>query len=63
MGSFAMTNGKRKIIIIGYEDDVTPIMGKKEAGDRYSFRYDQLNLFIARGIEARLSAIEDKLGM
>lgn len=50
-------------IIIGYEDDVTPIMGKKEAGDRYSFRYDQLNLFIARGIEARLSALEDKLGM
>lgn len=50
-------------IIIGYEDDVTPIMGKKEAGDRYSFRYDQLNLFIAMGIEARLSALEDKLGM
>lgn len=50
-------------IIIGYEDDVNPIMGKKEAGDRYSFRYDQLNLFIARGIEARLSAIEEKLEM
>ena len=50
-------------IIIGYEDDVNPIIGKKEAGDRYSFRYDQLNLFIASGIEARLSALEDKLGM
>lgn len=50
-------------IVIGYEDDVNPIMGKKEAGNRYSFRYDQLNLFIARGIEARLSALEDKLGM
>lgn len=50
-------------IVIGYEDDVNPIMGKKEAGDRYSFRYDQLNLFIARGIEARLSAIEEKLEM
>lgn len=50
-------------IVIGYEDDVNPIMGKKEAGNRYSFRYDQLNLFIARGIEARLSAIEEKLGM
>nr|UVM80660.1 MAG: chaperone of endosialidase [Bacteriophage sp.] len=50
-------------IVIGYDDDVNPIMGKKEAGDRYSFRYDQLNLFIARGIEARLSAIEEKLGM
>lgn len=50
-------------IVIGYEDDINPIMGKKEAGNRYSFRYDQLNLFIARGIEARLSAIEEKLGM
>lgn len=28
------------------------------AGDRYAFRYDQLNLFIARGIEARLAALE-----
>ena len=28
------------------------------AGDRYAFRYDQLNLFIARGIEARLTALE-----
>jgi hypothetical protein len=28
------------------------------AGDRYAFRYDQLNLFIAAGIEARLSALE-----
>ena len=31
-----------------------------KAGDRYSFRYDQLNLFIARGIEARLAAREAK---
>ena len=28
------------------------------AGDRYAFRYDQLNLFIAAGIEARLTALE-----
>jgi hypothetical protein len=28
------------------------------AGDRYAFRYDQLNLFIARGFEARLAALE-----
>lgn len=28
------------------------------AGDRYAFRYDQLNLFIARGLEARLAALE-----
>lgn len=31
------------------------------AGDRYSFRYDQLNLFIAAGFEARLSALESKM--
>ena len=29
------------------------------AGNMYGFRYDQLNLFIAQGIEARLSALED----
>jgi len=28
------------------------------AGDRYAFRYDQLNMFIAAGFEARLSALE-----
>lgn len=28
------------------------------AGDRYSFRHDELLLFIARGFEARLSALE-----
>ncbi|MDD3884563.1 MAG: hypothetical protein PHW66_06460 [Gallionella sp.] len=28
------------------------------AGDRYSFRYDQLNLFIAAGLNARLAALE-----
>lgn len=32
----------------------------QKAGDRYSFRYDELNLFIARGFEARLSALEGK---
>ena len=30
----------------------------REAGDRFGFRYDQLNMFIARGIEARLAALE-----
>lgn len=29
-----------------------------KAGESYAFRYDQLNLFIARGIEARLVALE-----
>lgn len=28
------------------------------AGNRYSFRMDELNLFIARGLDARLSALE-----
>ena len=31
---------------------------KLKAGDRYSFRQDQLNLFIARGIEARIAKLE-----
>ena len=30
----------------------------RTAGDRYSFRMDELNLFIARGFEARLAALE-----
>jgi len=29
-----------------------------KAGDRYAFRYDELNMFIAAGFEARLSALE-----
>lgn len=33
----------------------------QDAGDRYSFRVDQLNLFIARGLEARLTALEERL--
>jgi hypothetical protein len=36
-------------------DEVIP---KKAAGDRYGFRYDQLALFIARGQEERLVALE-----
>lgn len=30
------------------------------AGDRYSFRIDELNLFLVAGFEARLSEIESK---
>ncbi|MGC1048612.1 tail fiber domain-containing protein [Pantoea agglomerans] len=45
-----------------YENDTdTPVYKTIPAGDRYSFRYDQLNLFIARGFEARLSALESSL--
>ncbi|WPF69964.1 tail fiber protein [Klebsiella phage Kp109] len=40
-----------------------PIYKTIPAGDRYSFRLEELNMFIAKGFEARLSAIEEKLGM
>ncbi|MHC6226309.1 tail fiber domain-containing protein [Pseudomonas sp. X10] len=30
-----------------------------DAGDRYSFRHDELLLFIAAGVEARLAALEE----
>lgn len=40
-----------------------PIYKTIQAGDRYSFRLEELNLFIAKGFEARLSALEYKLGM
>ncbi|ASW27458.1 tail fiber protein [Klebsiella phage KPN N141] len=40
-----------------------PIYKTIPAGDRYSFRIDELNMFIAKGFEARLSALEDKLWM
>lgn len=45
-------------VVSGYSDETTPIMKTIPAGERYSFRYDQLNLFIARGFEERLSKIE-----
>lgn len=40
-------------------ESVNTITPGSPAGDRYSFRYDELNMFIAAGIEARLSALED----
>ncbi|WP_404695205.1 tail fiber domain-containing protein [Raoultella ornithinolytica] len=40
-----------------------PIYKTIPAGDRYSFRLEELNMFIAKGFEARLSEIEEKLGM
>lgn len=39
-----------------YNPDDNTLITK--AGDRYSFRYDELNLFIARGFESRLSTLE-----
>lgn len=40
------------------EGEVEVIQPATEAGSRYGFRMDQLNLFIAAGFEARLSALE-----
>lgn len=36
---------------------------KQAAGDAYSFRYDQLNMFIAAGLEARIAALESALNI
>lgn len=44
-----------------FDSDGNGIENKLPAGDRYSFRYEQLNLFIARGFEKRLSDIEQML--
>jgi hypothetical protein len=44
-----------------FDSDGNGIENKLPAGDRYSFRYEQLNLFIARGFEKRLSDIEEML--
>lgn len=43
-------------------DEKVVISEAVPAGDRYSFRYDELNLFIAAGIEARLAALEEAMG-
>ena len=33
----------------------------REAGNRYSFRMDELSMFIARGVSAKLESIEARL--
>lgn len=45
-------------VVVGYDKNDTPIKETKEAGNRYSFRVDQLNLFLSKGMEARLSELE-----
>lgn len=40
------------------DEDGRIIVPSVTEGNRYSFRYDELNLFIAAGFEARLSALE-----
>lgn len=42
------------------EGEAEVIQPATEAGSRYGFRMDQLNLFIAAGFEARLAVLEDK---
>jgi hypothetical protein len=36
------------------------VLPYRAAGDRYAFRYDELSMFLARGFEARLAALEAK---
>lgn len=36
------------------------IQAARPSGDRYSFRTDELNLFLVRGLDARISALEAK---
>ncbi|ENH5284496.1 tail fiber domain-containing protein [Escherichia coli] len=42
-------------------DNQSKTITKIEAGDRYSLRYEELSIFIARGLEQRISELEDKL--
>lgn len=42
------------------DEDGNVSQEKRKAGDRYSFRMDELMMFIARGFEARLSALESR---
>jgi hypothetical protein len=42
-----------------YDEDGKMSKQAVEAGDRYSFRYNELNQFILRGIIARLEALEE----
>jgi len=44
------------------QDSGDVIQPYRPAGDRYSFRHDELLLFIARGIDARLAALEAAAG-
>ncbi len=42
-------------------DNQSRTITKIEAGDRYSLRYEELIIFIARGLEQRISELEEKL--
>ncbi|TJZ59580.1 tail fiber domain-containing protein [Raoultella planticola] len=44
-----------------YDSDDKPVYKTIPAGNRYSFRFDQLNLFISRGLAAKMESIEARL--
>lgn len=59
---------EEQTVVSGYgpaneDGSENPIYKTIPAGDRYSFRLEELNMFVTKGFEARLSALEDKLGM
>ncbi len=45
-------------LMVGEDGTVSVIQRATSAGDRYSFRMDELKLFMAAGLEARLSRLE-----
>ncbi|PLE59167.1 hypothetical protein B6I74_17205 [Klebsiella variicola] len=50
-----------EIKINEYDENDQPIETIVPAGDRYSFRIDQLNLFISRGQQAKMDSLEARL--
>ncbi|CAK6596631.1 tail spike protein [Klebsiella phage vB_Kpn_K13PH07C1L] len=47
--------------VVEVSDETGDVISSTPAGDRYSFRFDQLSLFISRGIEARMSELESRM--
>lgn len=52
---------EEEIKINEYDENDQPIETILPAGDRYSFRIDQLNLFISRGQQAKMDSLEARL--
>lgn len=48
-------------VVNEYDTNDQPIETIIPAGNRYSFRIDQLNLFISRGLKARMDSLEERL--
>lgn len=47
--------------VVEVSDETGEVISSTPAGDRYSFRFDQLSLFISRGLGARLSELESRM--